>query len=45
MAPKRSYRKWSDETMAEALATVRRGLILEKASKQFGVPKQTYQIR
>jgi len=44
MAPTKK-RKWSDNDMSEALKNIKKGLSLGKASKRFGIPKQTLSDR
>lgn len=45
MSSKKSYRKWTDQDMKNALAAVQQGMSMGKAAKAFNVPKQTISDR
>ncbi|XP_057315530.1 uncharacterized protein LOC130656643 [Hydractinia symbiolongicarpus] len=45
MGPKQKYKKWSEEDLSNALPAVKDGMSLNKAQKEFGVPKQTLSDR
>ena len=42
---KRSYRSWDEDIMQLALEEIDKGMSINKASKEFGVPKQTISDR